>query len=200
MAASAPDKDYVHLVGNALARHTGFAPQIKIENIAGFERNYATYDVDGQLKDLFAFNPDLVVLAVGENVPALGSKEDQAQFKAAVMKILGCALTERHPLVLVRSSFWPDPAKDQALREACQEVDGIFVDAGPIGREPSNAARSERPIEHDGVASHPGDKGMKALADAIVEAVLREVLIREEPRSVDGTSPRRRAIWLEQPC
>ena len=173
MAASARDKDYVHLVGTALARHTGFAAQIKIENIADFERNYATYDVDEHVKDLFAFDPDLVVLAVGENVPALGSKEAQAQFKAAVMKILECALTQRHPLVVVRSSFWADPAKDQALREVCQEIDGIFVDAGSIGREASNAARSERPIGHDGVASHPGDKGMKALADAIVEAVLR---------------------------
>src|SRR3990170_4947840 len=45
MAASSEDNDYVHLVTSALARHTGSRPQILVSNIAGFERNYATYDV-----------------------------------------------------------------------------------------------------------------------------------------------------------
>jgi hypothetical protein len=173
MAASSEDKDYVHLVTSTLARHTGSKPQIMVRNIADFERGYATYDVEGQMKDLFAFDPDLVVLAIGENVPALGSENAKAQFKAGVMKILGCALAKRHPLVVVRSSFWADPAKDQLLRQACQEADAIFVDAGPLGREAANAARSERSFTHEGVAGHPGDRGMKALADAIVQAVLQ---------------------------
>jgi len=172
MAASSEDKDYVHLVTSALAQHTGSRPQIMVRNIADFERNYATYDVDLQMKDLFAFDPDLVVLAIGENVPALGSEEAKTQFKAGVMSILRCAMAKRHPLVVVRSCFWADAAKDEVLRQASQEVGGIFVDAGPLGRDPANAARSERSFAHDGVAGHPGDKGMKALADAIVEAVL----------------------------
>jgi len=48
-----------------------------------------------------------------------------------------------------------------------------FVDAGPLGREAVNAALSERSFTHEGVAGHPGDRGMQALADAIVEAVLQ---------------------------
>jgi hypothetical protein len=173
MAASSEDKDYVHLVTGALAKHSGSTPHIMVRNIADFERSYATYDVDGQMKDLFAFDPDLVILAIGENVPTLGSEDAKAQFKAGVMKILGCALAKRHPLVVVRSSFWADPTKDQVLRLACQEADAIFVNAGPLGREAANAARSERSFTNDGVASHPGDQGMKALADAIVQAVLQ---------------------------
>lgn len=173
MAASSEDKDYVHLVAAAIARHTGSTPEIKVANIADFERNYATHDVEGQMKDAIAFDPDLVVLAIGENVPALESENARAQFKAGVMKILGCAMARRHPLVVVRSSFWPDPAKDQVLKQACQEADAIFVDAGPIGRDAANAARSERSFTHDGVAAHPGDRGMKAIADAIVQAVVQ---------------------------
>jgi hypothetical protein len=173
MAASSEDKDYVHLVTRALAQHTGTTPQIMVRNIADFERNYASYDVDGQMKDLFAFDPDLVVLAIGENVPALGSEDAKAKFKTGVMSILRCALARRHPLVVVRGCFWEDAAKDQVLRQACQEADAIFVNAGPLGREAANAARSERTFTHDGVAGHPGDRGMKALADAIVQAVLR---------------------------
>ncbi len=173
MAASSADKDFVHLVTRALAQHTGSAPQIMVRNIADFERNYATYDVDGQMKDLFAFDPDLVVLAIGENVPALGSEDAKTKFKAGVMSILRCALAKRHPLVVVRSCFWADAVKDQVLSQACQEADGIFVNAGPLGREAANAARSERSFTHDGVAGHPGDAGMKALADAISQSVLK---------------------------
>jgi hypothetical protein len=173
MAASSEEKDYVHRVTRALAAHTGATPQILVRNIADFERNYATYDVDGQMQELFAFDPDLVVLAIGENVPALRSEADKVKFMAGVMNILRCALAKRHPLVVVRSCFWPDAAKDQVLREACLEADAIFVDAGPLGREPANAARSERSFKHDGVAGHPGDKGMKAVADAIIEALLK---------------------------
>jgi hypothetical protein len=172
MAASSEDKDYVHLVTSALARNIGSRPEIMVRNIADFERNFPTYDVDLHLKDLFAFDPDLVVLAIGENVPALGSEDAKAKFKAGVMNILRCALAKRRPMVMVRSCFWPDAAKDQVLQQACQEAGGLFVDAGPLGREPANAARAERPFKHDGVAGHPGDKGMKALADAIVQAVL----------------------------
>jgi uncharacterized protein len=173
MAASSEDKDYVHLVTGAIARHTGSMPQIMVRNIADFERNYTTYDVDAEMKDLFAFDPDLVVLAIGENVPALASENAKAPFKAAVMNILRCALAKRHPLVIVRSCFWADASKDDVLRQACREANAIFVDAGPLGREVANAARSERSFAHDGVASHPGDRGMKALADAIVQAVLQ---------------------------
>jgi uncharacterized protein len=173
MAASAEDKDYVHLVARAVAQRTGIEPQIKVKNIADFERNYATFDVDGELKDLFAFDPDLVVLAIGENVPALDSDDSKAKFKAGVRGLLRCALAKRHPLLVVRSSFWPDAAKDQLLAQACEEANARFVDAGPIGRDPANAARSERSFAHDGVAGHPGDRGMKALADAIVQEVLK---------------------------
>ncbi len=173
MAASSEDKDYVHLVTAALARHTGSQPEIRVRNIADFERNYAAYDVDLHLRDCFAFDPDLVVLAIGENVPVLESGDARAQFKAGVAGILRAALARRHPLVVVRSCFWADAAKDEALRQACQEADALFVEAGPLGREAANAARAERSFTHEGVAAHPGDRGMAALAEAIVQAILQ---------------------------
>jgi hypothetical protein len=173
MAASAPEKDYVHLVTRGLARQTGTMPEVIVRNIGEFERNYASYDVDGRLKEAFEFDPDLVVLAIGENVPALDSAQAKAQFQAAVMNVLKCALARRHPRLVVRSCFYPDAAKDVALREACQAAGGIFVDAGPLSRNPANLARSERSFTHDGVAGHPGDRGMQALAGAILEAAVK---------------------------
>jgi len=145
-----------------------------ISNVADFERQFTSFDLDAGLKQALAFKADLVVVAIGENVPALGSDAAKSQFKAGVMSILRCAMAKRHPLVVVRSCFWGDAAKDQVLQQACREAGGLFVDAGPLGRDASNAASAERSFKHSGVAGHPGDKGMKALADAIVQAVLSD--------------------------
>ncbi|MDG3006278.1 beta-L-arabinofuranosidase domain-containing protein [Paludisphaera mucosa] len=172
MAATAPEKDYVHLVAAAIGKHTGKPPEILVRNIAEFEREYATYDVDAKMKDLVAFDADLVVLAIGENVPALASDEAADKFHRGVVKILAAVRSKRRPIVVVRSGFWADEAKDRQLRKASDEAGTIYVDAGPLGRDEANAARSERPYKHAGVGGHPGDRGMKALADLIVKAVL----------------------------
>lgn len=179
MAATAPEKDYVHLVTAAVAKRTGKPSAILARNIADFERGYADFDVADKMKDLFAFDADLVVLAIGENTPEFASPEEGAKFQAGVAKILeGVRSGGKRPIVVVRSCFWPVEAKDARLRAAAEDGDAIFVDIGELGRDPANAARSERPYKHDGVAAHPGDRGMKAIADAIV-AALEE---REAPK------------------
>jgi hypothetical protein len=175
MAASAPGNDYVHLVTAAVAKQAGREPEILTRNIADFERGYATYDVAEKLKGPFAFDADLVVLAIGENVPDFASPEEGSKFQAGVAAILeGVRSGGKRPIIVVRSCFWPVEAKDERLRAAAKDAGAIFVDVGDIGRDPANAARSERPYKHDGVAAHPGDRGMKAIADAIVAAVVAD--------------------------
>ena len=170
MAASAKDKDYVHLVSAGLARLAGKAPEIRFSNIADFERNLATYDLDTKLKAEVEFKPTLVIVAIGENVAALQTDEAKAQFKSSFGKLLG-KFKSGGATLLVRSCFWADAAKDGILRQACQEAGGIFADIGSLGKDEANYARAERKFEHAGVAAHPGDKGMKAIADAILGAL-----------------------------
>jgi hypothetical protein len=79
-----------------------------------------------------------------------------------------------HPKLFVRSQFWPDAEKDLLLKKACDDAGGIFVDLGKIAIDPTNSARSERQIEHEGVAGHPGDKGMAAIADELWRAMKKE--------------------------
>jgi len=170
MAASAQDKDYVHLVTKALAEKGGCELATSVKNIATFERQHATYDM-ALFSDAVAFGADLIVVCIGENVPSLKTDEQQAQFKGSVVKMLSLIKGERKPVIVVRSSFWADAAKDRALKQACAEVGGLFVDIGALCKDEANFARSERPFTHAGVANHPGDKGMQAIADAIVAAV-----------------------------
>jgi hypothetical protein len=171
MAASEEEKDYVHLLVNGLAQRTGKKPALMVANIADFERNHATFDVDANFKKFFEFKPDIVVVAIGENVPALSSEDAKAKYKAGFLKLLEAIKKGGQPTILVRSCFWADPTKDEIMRQCCTAVGGVYVDVSSLGRDGSNSARDERSFPHAGVAGHPGDKGMKALADALLNAV-----------------------------
>jgi hypothetical protein len=172
MAASALEKDYVHLVAAGLAGLAGKKPEVKLANVADFERNLATYDIAATLKTEFTFKPTLVIVALGENVPPLNNDEAKAQFKSSLGKLLDAAKASgAKPTLIVRSCFWADKAKDEILQQACTAAGGTFVDIGALGKDESNYARAERKFEHAGVAAHPGDKGMAAIADAILKAL-----------------------------
>jgi lysophospholipase L1-like esterase len=171
MAATAQEKDYVHLILAAIAKTAGGTPEARIDNIADIERQYATIDIEARLKDHLAFKPDILVLAIGENVPALATDADRSAFQAAVARLLNGFRQAGCPALFVRSCFWPEAAKDEALRQACAVAGGTYIDIGSLGRDPANAARAERAIEHAGVAGHPGDRGMQAIAEAILGAM-----------------------------
>jgi hypothetical protein len=171
MAASAREKDFVHLVVSALAQGSAAEPRVMIENIAAFERRHATYDLDANLRDAFGFKADLIIVAIGENVPKLATEESKAQFSDSFGRLLRRLKAGRDPIVVVRGCFWADQAKDEILRRGCRNVGGTFVDIGALGKNEANYARSEREFRHKGVAAHPGDRGMRAIADAILQAI-----------------------------
>lgn len=170
MAASSADRDYAHLFLNALAARTGHTPDARIRNIAEFEQHWQTYPISDKLKDDIAFGADLVVVAIGENVPSLPDPQTQAQFAERLGQLLAAVKHRPQTTLLVRSSFWPNHIKDEILKRACTAAGGIFVDISPIGRDETSHARSERHFDHAGVAAHPGDKGMQAIAAALLSA------------------------------
>jgi alpha-galactosidase len=171
MAASAETKDYVHLVTKALTEKQGAAPEVLVKNIADFERAYAGYDIATKLKEAVDFQADLIILAIGENVPGLKTPEDKAKLQESVTKLLTTLKGDRKPTIIVRSCFWANAAKDEALRGACTAVNGIHVDISTLSKDEKNYARSERPYKHAGVANHPGDAGMAAIAEVMVKAL-----------------------------
>ena len=174
MAASALEKDYVHLLLDRFSGSHKRRPEAMIGAMGDFERKYDSCDVASLAKKYADFKADVVILAIGENVPSLATADAKAKFRQAVAGLLEALRRDAAPAIFVRSCFWPEPVRAAILREVCEAVGGVFVDISAIGRDESNHARSERKFQHDGVAAHPGDKGMKAIADAIWKALPKE--------------------------
>ena len=62
------------------------------------------------------------------------------------------------------------------MKQAATQTGAIYVDVSSLGGDPANAARSERNIDHAGVAGHPGDRGMQAIADALWKAIQQQAI------------------------
>jgi lysophospholipase L1-like esterase len=178
MAASAPEKDYVHLLTAKLAKAAGGEPQIKVKNIADFERQFETYDLEAGLKEELAFQPSVVIVAIGENVPGLATSDAKAKYQAAFTRLLDTLKKHGNPTIFVRSSFWADPAKDDGMEHASKEAGAVFLNIAELGKNPANAATAERKFENAAVGNHPGDKGMQAIADALWAAIQKRAAVK----------------------
>jgi len=171
MAASCLENDYVHVLTREIAEKAGERPDIMVKNIASLEREQATYDIPGNLQEQIDFRPNVLILAIGENAPQPDTPEARECFHKVLHDLLAAFTGTGKPRIFVRSSFWPNEIKDTILKEVCAESGGTFVDIGELSKDESNFARSEREYEHSGVAAHPGDGGMKAIAAAILKAM-----------------------------
>ena len=148
MAATAAEKDYVHLVVGALAKNRGTKPEFPAVNLAAFERGYEGFDFVTALEKEAAFNANTVIVALGENAPALTSDETKAKFREAMVRLLTFLRRNDATAVYVRSCFWPDLAKDAALKQACEQVGGTFIDISALSKDERNHARSELSLIH----------------------------------------------------
>lgn len=177
MAASAADRDYVHLLQSQIEQAQGIKPESYVQNIADFERGFVSYDFDVGLKDAAAFHPDLIFVAIGENVAELSSEDQRKSFRESFGRLLdwlkkNCApeqstASAQEAVIVVRGTFWHSVEKNELMRATCDERGVLFVALEGLDRDPKNAASSERKIEHAGVGSHPGDRGMQAIAQTI---------------------------------
>ena len=166
MAASALEKDYVHIVTRGIEVETGRKADVRVRNLADFERNFNTYDYSRD-QDLVDFNPDYLVIALGENVADLPTQEERLAFRKAFKTLLGKFMRGRaKPNTVVRGVFWPNAWKDEMMAHAASDFALPFVKAD-IAKDESMMALGL--FEHTGVQYHPGDKGMAEIASRILE-------------------------------
>ena len=180
MAASAAEKDYVHVLLDQISKAAGGKPQVMVKNIPDFERRLTDYNLQQELKQELAFHADLIVISLGENASSPKTDAAKVQFASAFANLFAELRKHGQPTLLVRSQFWQDADKDRLMKQACADAGGIFIDISKLGFDAANYARAERQIEHAGVAGHPGDKGMQELADALWHSIQKQASLSNQ--------------------
>ena len=165
MAASGASKDYVaqllKLLNSGAASGASWAAHK--ESGGELERHPARFQVSDEMRSL-ARQSAMVVVELGDNVDM--DKTPLPMFAVAYSQSLDALKPQAGVLACV-STWWPNVEKDKLIKERCEQAGGVFVDISDIARSPKHIARNERTIAHEGVGAHPGDAGMKAIANKI---------------------------------
>ena len=173
MAASAPEKDFAHLVVAGLEAKLGKKADFRIRNLAVLERNFTTNVATvAEIAADAAWKPDYVVIAIGENVSNIDGSAAAAYRK--FLHDIARPFAAVGSRVVMRSPFWKNDIKAACTKEVAIEAGVVYVDAGHLGAKAENKAIGL--FSHSGVANHPGDLGMRRLADLILKGFVTECL------------------------
>lgn len=178
MAASKTENDYFHLVKSYLETHTS---EIKRE-VDAVALNYYQFEVmshDRQetyslIDSYLSKNLNLVTVQLSENVGADGLKTFVQDFEDLLLHIKE---KSPHAQIIVIDDIWSDE-KGLIKEQIANKLNLAFISLKKIknnqeylcgiGTKVYGLDGKEHIVEHDGVAKHPGDKGMQYIADGII--------------------------------
>ena len=164
MAASAPEKDYVHQLMGLLDD-----PQICICQVSAWERDYKTGQAQlSRFESARDFGAQVIVMRAIENCPK--QDFDGAVFQAQLEKLLDYLNPAGSARVVLTTGFWHHPG-DEAIRQFSRDRQLPLVELGDLGERDDMKAIGL--FAHKGVANHPGDAGMAAMAERIYKAIKR---------------------------
>jgi hypothetical protein len=170
MAASDADHDYAHVLQKLLQSKQNTSVDLIVKNKAKYERSFwqpDESDITADIKPEIS-QADIIVIQLSDNV----SESDYTTYDfpkqyANLIKTVSSASKSSAKLVCV-GPWWGNAKKEAAIKDACQQVkNSKYVKISDIGQAPLSKASAERSIENKGVASHPGDQGMKKIAERI---------------------------------
>lgn len=178
MAASAPSRDYVHLLFGMIEKAL---PERRIQmlvyNIADFERNFDTFDFK-QLASLKKFSPDLLVMQIGENV-GIDEHKTLELFEKKYRKLISYFKAKNRLSVVCTTPFFFSEPMRNAITKAAEQTGARVADISSLTIEdPENFAKDEPNYPGDrsvwrveGIGMHPGDKGMENIARILFENI-----------------------------
>lgn len=169
MAASEKKKDYVHLVMSEIKKNEPDA-SCCICQAAQWEVNYKQGEERLSMYDEARdFDADIIVMRIIENCP---TKDFESEcFYNEYKKLIDYLNPDKKSKIILTTGFWKHPGDAEIMRVG-KERGYTTIYLGELGEDDDMKAVGL--FEHEGVAAHPGDKGMKAIADLIFEA--KEIL------------------------
>jgi len=170
MAASACENDYVHRLMSSIGEKSPDSA-FCICQVAEWESQYKQGEsVHHLFERAHGFNADIIIMRFVENCPK--DVFDKEVFKAETTKLLSFLNPSGGARIILTTGFWRHPA-DEAISEIAQDLNSPLVTLGDLGE--MDKMKAIGLFEHSGVANHPGDLGMKEIADRIF-AVLKNYL------------------------
>lgn len=165
MAASAEDKDYVHLTLDYLRGLYGKVNYC-VTNVGEWEKHFNDDEVLKKFSAAADFGADIVIFRLGENVDK--TLLESADFKGSFEKFCDCFTTKAKETI-VTDTFWEHEGICSILESVAKSRGYTFVKICDLGYDDANKATGL--FWHNGVAAHPGDLGMKRIAERISGAI-----------------------------
>ena len=166
MAASCEEKDYVHLMMDKI-NEVNDDPAFCVCQTSYMELHYKEdYDLQSRYEAAADFGADIIVLRIIENCKA--DVFDGEKFIFAMEDLFKYLDKSGKAKFIITSSFWNHPG-DKYLAEFAEKNNYPFVKINDLGEDDSMKAIGL--FEHKGVANHPGDLGMKMIAERIFDAM-----------------------------
>jgi len=175
MAATEEENDYFHLVSNYLKSNNDNSYSLSLNysvwELNAHDRSQTFNMIDPYLSDKL----DLVSIQLSENA------SDLTTFRADYTELIK-HIKKKCPnaQIILIDDFWSDE-KANLKKEIASTNNILFADLGEIrGVEEYKCGLNtivygddgkEHTVEHKGVAAHPGDKGMKFIADTIIDLI-----------------------------
>lgn len=169
MAASAAQNDYVHIVAAHILQ-TDPDASFCICQAAQWETNcYNGESVYSLFKAARDFQAELMIMRLAENCPR--AQYDCERFQQAYGSLLTYLDATGNARKIITTSFWKRP-EDEALRLFARAHSLPLVELGDLGED--EAMKAIGLFEHTGVANHPGDRGMREIAQRILNVITQE--------------------------
>src|SRR5699024_9468501 len=166
MAASAKEKDYVHDLMRKFKR-TDPSVKFHVKTIVAFERSYWNYDFS-KLDSFRNLKPELIILHIGENVPA--KMFDRRPFGPYYSKLLTYFISgDPGVKIICTSSFWNQKKTTAIIEKETRRKNCFYVKIDQLSSDSANMAIGK--FKNGGVAIHPSDAGMQAMAGLIWQKV-----------------------------
>lgn len=181
MAASDIELDYYHLLQKKV-KEAGFTNVTwSRAGISSLERaidKRMDYDYASEINANFASviksaKPDVVILQMGENVSGGPTVESYAHALECIADFIKSVNPDVQ--IIFSKPFWGGDAKCLGVELAAEHTGFPYGDISVLN---ANEYKAIGLFEHSGVASHPGDKGMAAIADIYFEQL--DVILKKK--------------------
>lgn len=170
MAASSLENDYVHHVIRFLK---GKEDKLSVYVYNGklWELDYYKFEnLDYILNEINQYQPDIIIIRIGENVYPAYQKYGYDLFPSFNRLIEFSKQIAKH--VFITSLFWKNDVIDDVILKATKENGAFYVDIRDLEVPENKAIGLFKNVD---VSNHPGDLGMQKIAKRIIKSIEENV-------------------------